>query len=403
VPPTPEALEKAVKAHEFWVQSNGAAGARADFSHANLSNFNLSGANLWGANFEGTYLAGANLAGVVLGSDGQRNEQTSKAPGEFWPSPAIIGQITVRDGSGRVVASSPPVPGPTDLVGAILTSATLTDADLSFANLSKAVLAGTNLSGANLRASDLAGAYLIGTTLNGANLTDANLDGATFEPRSVDSVIGLGTVAGLSRITFDTNPNALVMIRKQFEDGGLKEQEREVTYDINRRQTQMDPAIERWFRFVAFDLTCQYGMRPGRPLRLIVISWAVFSAIYIILLHRGRCFRVRISRFFRSRDKLREFWMWPAPFRTANDEKGVCDWFRFERRAALAMMFFSLANAFNIGYREFNVGLWLRMLTRRQYEMKAVGWVRSLAGVQSLITVYLFALWIFAYFGRPFE
>ena len=67
------------------------------------------------------------------------------------------------------------------------------------------------------------------------------------------------------------------------------------------------------------------------------------------------------------------------------------------------MMFFSLVNAFNLGYREFSIGQWLRMLTKRQYDVKATGWVRSLAGIQSVVSIYLFALWILTYFGRPFN
>jgi uncharacterized protein YjbI with pentapeptide repeats len=403
IPPTPAKLEAAVKAHELWVESDGAAGARADFSHANLSNFNLSGANLWGADLAGTYLAGAELTGALLGSDGQKNQQTSKVPGEFLPSPPRITSVNVMDANGRVVSETQAAPGPTNLAGAILMSSTLVRADLSYADLSKAVLSGADLSGADLRGSNLAGAYLLGTRLDEANLTDADLDGATFEPRSVTSVVGLESVSGLSRVTFDRNPDSLVRIRKQFQDEGLRQQEREVTYDINRRQTQLDPTVERWFRFIAFDLTCQYGMSPGRPLRIVAVLWAIFSATYIALAHWHRCFRVRISRFHRGTDKLREFWMWPPPVHAEVGERKLRGWLRFEGRVAGGMAFFSVVNAFNIGYREFNFGQWLRMLTKRQYELRATGWVRSLAGVQSLLTVYLFALWILAYFGRPFE
>jgi hypothetical protein len=35
--------------------------------------------------------------------------------------------------------------------------------------------------------------------------------------------------------------------------------------------------------------------------------------------------------------------------------------------------------------------------------MRATGWVRVAAGVQSLLSVYLIALWVLTYFGRPFE
>ena len=65
--------------------------------------------------------------------------------------------------------------------------------------------------------------------------------------------------------------------------------------------------------------------------------------------------------------------------------------------------FFSLMSAFNIGFRDINFGRWLRLLTRTDYDLKAVGWARVVCGWQSLISVYLIALWVLTYFGRPFE
>jgi len=65
-------------------------------------------------------------------------------------------------------------------------------------------------------------------------------------------------------------------------------------------------------------------------------------------------------------------------------------------------MFFSLMSAFNIGFRDINFGRWLRLLTRQEFDIKAVGWARVVAGWQSLISVFLLALWILTYFGRPF-
>jgi hypothetical protein len=57
-------------------------------------------------------------------------------------------------------------------------------------------------------------------------------------------------------------------------------------------------------------------------------------------------------------------------------------------------MFFSLMSAFNIGFRDINFGRWLRLLTRREYDLKAVGWARTVSGLQSLLSVYLIALWV---------
>ena len=45
---------------------------------------------------------------------------------------------------------------------------------------------------------------------------------------------------------------------------------------------------------------------------------------------------------------------------------------------------------------------WLRLLTKREYDLKAVGWARTVSGFQSLLSVYLIALWVLSYFGRPF-
>ncbi len=80
--------------------------------------------------------------------------------------------------------------------------------------------------------------------------------------------------------------------------------------------------------------------------------------------------------------------------------------FQFFRREWLLLrtsMFFSLMSAFNIGFRDINFGRWLRLLTRQEFDIKAVGWARVTAGWQSLISVYLIALWVLTYFGRPFD
>jgi len=66
-------------------------------------------------------------------------------------------------------------------------------------------------------------------------------------------------------------------------------------------------------------------------------------------------------------------------------------------------MFFSLMTAFNIGFRDINFGRGLRLLTRQEFDIKPSGWARVIAGSQSLISVYLLALWVLTYFGSPFD
>ena len=65
--------------------------------------------------------------------------------------------------------------------------------------------------------------------------------------------------------------------------------------------------------------------------------------------------------------------------------------------------YFSLLSAFHIGFREFNVGTWLARLQAQEYALKPIGWVRVVSGAQSLLSVYLLAIWALTYFGRPFQ
>jgi hypothetical protein len=66
-------------------------------------------------------------------------------------------------------------------------------------------------------------------------------------------------------------------------------------------------------------------------------------------------------------------------------------------------LYFSMGSAFNIGWRELNVGNWISRLQRYEFTYKATGRTRTVSGVQSLLSVYLVAMWALTYFGRPFE
>lgn len=65
-------------------------------------------------------------------------------------------------------------------------------------------------------------------------------------------------------------------------------------------------------------------------------------------------------------------------------------------------MYFSILSAFHIGWRDLNVGTWISRMQPNEYTLRATGWVRTVSGIQSLISVYLLALAILTYFGRPF-
>jgi hypothetical protein len=156
---------------------------------------------------------------------------------------------------------------------------------------------------------------------------------------------------------------------------------------------------------VFFDLTCQYGMSPGRPLSLGVGLWLLCSVLYFVCIHAPgktglyRVYAPSIPEGDSPSRRVEE--ILPREISTHGVRRAfdviVREWSVFR-----ASMFFSLMSAFNIGFRDINFGRWLRSLTRQEFDLKAVGSARVIAGWQSLISVYLLALWVLTYFGRPF-
>lgn len=369
-------LEKILAQHKLWAEAGHSRGTRADLSRADLTGANLRGADLTSADLRDAELRDADL----------------------------------NDADLRTAS----------LARADLGTASLTRADLAGADLGEARLAGAFLYRTNLTGADLNGAHLGGANLSRANLTDARLGdaelkdayfffadllGAIFEPKSSPEIRSIAAAYHLEFVTYDQNPDALVQLRKQFQENGFRTQERKITYALSRRKAQLDGPVERWFQRVAFDLTCQYGMNPGRALQiwlaLLLFCWLVYavlihvpgeSGIYRLQRTGGPSAKEEIEEQIRPRT-IPSRPLWRHAFRWAYEELRVFFWAGF----------FSLMSAFNIGFRDINFGRWLRLLPRTEYDLKAKGWARTVAGFQSLISVYLIALWVLTYFGRPFE
>lgn len=158
------------------------------------------------------------------------------------------------------------------------------------------------------------------------------------------------------------------------------------------------------FKWIAFDLTCQYGLSPGRALRIVGVLWLLFSAVYFVFMHlSGNSGIILVgTRWSRGRSNTQGMQIRPELIPALKRRKLPFLWLRREWRLLRAAVFFSLMPTFNIGFRDINFGRWLRLLTKREYDLKAVGWARNVSGFQSLLSVYLIALWVLTYFGRPF-
>ncbi len=152
--------------------------------------------------------------------------------------------------------------------------------------------------------------------------------------------------------------------------------------------------LENYFQLVFFEWPCDYGMTPGRPLRIILVGIFLFIIPYFLALRSSNP-RTGIWRLFPA-DRVLDRKEEDAPVKL--QAKAWWDW-----RAWGMAFYFSILSAFHIGWRDLNVGSWIARLQRREYYLRATGWVRTVSGFQSLLSVYLLALWALTYFGRPFD
>ncbi len=73
------------------------------------------------------------------------------------------------------------------------------------------------------------------------------------------------------------------------------------------------------------------------------------------------------------------------------------------RKAWQMSVWFSLLSGFRFGWRDLSLGTWLALLQAGEYTLKPRGWVRSVAGFQSLLGLFFVGLWAFCYFVGPLE
>ena len=402
----------------------------ADLQGADLSETDLQGANLYGTQLQGANLSGANLQDTSLFSAYLRDANLYKAQFQSVSLFAVnlegadlreanlegadLRMTYLRGADLREANLQSANLSGADLQGVNLFNVDLQGIDLSRASLRGADLSEANLQGASLFKSQLQGADLRGTKVANTQLARVDLTGAIYAPASPPPNSYVAGILGLASVAVPTfgDITGLIQLRKLLQESGLPE-EREATYAIEHSKTdrllfadQDDPARGhlRWeeplalaegaFRWLAFEWPVGYGLYPGYALRVLAGIIMVFGLVYAVALatETGSLYRV-----------------WPAgriePLPDGLADKARLEPLRLWGRPVAALgrgLQFSLFSAFHLGFRELNVGTWLARVQAREYGLQAVGWVRVVAGVQSLLSVYLLAMWLLTYFGRPF-
>jgi len=240
--------------------------------------------------------------------------------------------------------------------------------------------------------------------LDGAGFTQATIDRGSFLDARLFGADFSG--AGVQWRTFlGADEAGLHSVRNELRANGCRELERAVTRAIEYDRTQL---LELWqlraIRRLLFDFTCAYGAQPTRPLALIVWVWGLATLCYAgcvvflgdsgLLLTVVRARRRSVGRPLVTSVRLRFVPRRKRHCRLARP-LGVI--------ATLATAAaFSLHCAVTLKFQWFDAGQWLRMLQKREYSVVPYGWARTLSGVQSLLSLYLVAMWLISTFGRPF-
>jgi uncharacterized protein YjbI with pentapeptide repeats len=383
----------------------------ADISESDLSHANLSGANLTKTYFQGSNLTHANLKKTNL--EKAILERATLIESDLREANLSHSNLSFANLTSANIVF-------TNLEGANLREANLEGANLAWANLATASLLDANLTDANLENANLTEAKIIKTQLRDANFDQVDLDKAIFEPnlKALPNLTTFTTVKDFEYIEYQNYNNfkaSLTEIRNAYKVLGIRSMERTITATI--KYQEMITAwhkgswsyIESGFNYIFFYLTCDYGAEPGRPLRLFLIGIFLFAIPYRYALskptkHAG-IVAIWTSHRLQGWDKCHSLKQ-SEQMAKLLDTKWLDRKNNFIQRQFHLIkltVFFSMLSAFSIGWKDINVSNWISHLQAREFTLKGKGWVRALAGFQSLFSAYMIVMWVFTYFFRPFE
>ncbi|MEJ2168101.1 MAG: phospholipase D-like domain-containing protein [Desulfobacterales bacterium] len=283
--------------------------------------------------------------------------------------------------------------------GAMVRDSNLRGAKMQGAEMRGALFQNTVLADAQLNGADLSEAAFENATLNNVSMAHADIRKVKYEPvpNLLPNISGMAQAHGLAELMFSSSPQGLFELRAAFKNAGLRDAERELTYAIKHSQrlqsAKSGPGskIDSWFNYVAFELTTEWGHAPERSLIVLLGLIPLFTLVYMYaLIKPGKDGIWRRWHEDRVRQDL------------GGDELDGPLKLRWYRAIGLGF-YFSILSAFHIGWKDLNVGMWIAKVQRCEYILVGSGWVRMVSGVQSLISVYLLAIWVLTYFGRPFD
>ncbi|HEC84017.1 MAG: hypothetical protein DRR08_06370 [Candidatus Parabeggiatoa sp. nov. 2] len=426
----------------------------ADLKGAKLFRANLALADLRQADLSHADLTEARLHRAWLDNAVLRETNLSKADlsrAFFYDAVMTQAKLHSVNGQGAKFLSANlarAVSNRADFTGADFEKANLAALEANYTNFTKANLSETDLRHANLayadltdavlQRSNLTSAYFYESVMTRAELHDANMTKTIYFPKygTAPNIIGITTAEHFKTITYyhpKMGAPALVELREAYKKAGMRRMERQMTYMLKSGERKENWKLGGWYSvgsalsYVFFELPSGYGLYPQRPLTLIIIMFLLFTVIYWLGLRIGlghpflevrwppkyatkRTYvnilkgdTRRTSNVCVTVDKGGWLLRYPDNQFKREELKGLAGRFVREFRLLRISLHLSLINAFQIGWRDFNIGLWVTYFQTHQYFFYTRGWIRKLGGLQSVLSFYMFALWFLTQFMRPFE
>jgi hypothetical protein len=198
----------------------------------------------------------------------------------------------------------------------------------------------------------------------------------------------------------DAQSYSLIRWRKGLQDKGYSHYAKQLTVALESgtlsEALNSDSYLEIMggvMRFIILGFTTSYGLYLSRALFLLLGVSILFSLFYWRVIAAGR--RSTTGGIYRvlADDRI-------VPGKGGYKllkKKAQRVTLRWNKAYPYALLF-SAVSAFQLGWKDINIGAWISRLQRREFSLVSVGWVRTVAGIQTLISLGLLVIWVLALF-----
>jgi len=409
------------------------------FLNASLDNAKFISANLTGVDFSGSSMKGADLKNTNLLT--ANFDYADVTDGNFDDSRLTYANLNKADFEDTSFKWS-------RLDGAKLKESNLKRANFQHSIARAAKFQGANLSQAKLQRADLSGSNF-GCSDSGkcVDVSNAVFYGplCTHKEKECDwgenYAANFGGSKNIYQMVYDysdhTNlPVGVYEIQSQLRQTGHYREASEFTYflkhgELMEIETQnpdilSEKWIELWSKRIGFEWTVEWGRRPNKAiLELLPQLIAGFGFSYFILLtltfltkrHKlGSLFIVKEAPST-SQSGGHSFLIKEGEFIKTNvlttiikSNKLYSDRLKrslaisFSKSATLLLLhsiWFSILSAFHFGWRDLNIGNWISRIQPVAFSYRPTGIIKTISGLQSLVCIYLVAIWALTTFGSP--